>query len=134
MEFSSRRQEPARVLARDGDADLALLAVTPRTLPAPPLSGAARAGEPVTLSGCPGGACFALAAGRITGVFRPLLGVPLVQMRAKVLPGSSGGPVVDDAGRILGLVAYRDLRAPGLAYFIPIDAARPLLTASLRSP
>jgi serine protease Do len=53
----------------------------------------------------------------------------LVQIDAPINPGDSGGPVVDAAGRVIGIASAGTTTAENIGFAIPIDAAMPILTA-----
>jgi serine protease Do len=57
----------------------------------------------------------------------------LIQTDAAVNPGNSGGPMVDSAGRVVGLVEAKG-EGEGLAYAVPAAIAAPLLEAWKASP
>jgi serine protease Do len=54
----------------------------------------------------------------------------LIQTDAAVNPGNSGGPLLDAAGRLIGIVTATS-DAQGISFAIPIDLARPFMTAAL---
>lgn len=100
---------PARVLAVDADHDLALIAsdVDARPLPVAP-RGSARVGEEVIALGFPiidiYGQTQRATFGRINAL-RGLGDNPVfLQMDAGIQPGNSGGPLLDDRGRVVGVV------------------------------
>jgi serine protease Do len=95
----------ATVIARDLRRDVAVLAVAPGvrglepTAP-PPLGGA------VWALGAPLGLDFTLTAGIVSARPRqvePAVPLRLIQHDAAVNPGSSGGPLVDAQGRVVGM-------------------------------
>jgi S1-C subfamily serine protease len=54
---------------------------------------------------------------------------PYIQTDAAVSPGNSGGPLIDDCGRVVGLISSQ-ISAPGaenLAFAIPIDVLGPVV-------
>lgn len=103
----------ARVLAKDGDLDLALLAVDGNTLDAARF----RTGEPVVLGievvvfGYPLQGLLAYGANVTTGIVSGLAGprndTRLVQFTAPVQPGNSGGPLLDRSGAVIGIVVSK---------------------------
>jgi serine protease Do len=110
----------ARLVARDPNRDLALLAVQADDLPAARLGNAAtlRVGDLVLALGHPLGMTNALSLGIVHAVGG---GASPRWIRADVrlAPGNSGGPLADAHGRVIGL---NTLVTGGLAYAIPITA------------
>jgi serine protease Do len=113
----------ARVLARDAEADLALLELAgsgaaPATLATAPV----RIGELVVALGHPFGLRGVLTAG-IVHALGPLVpgGAPWIQADVRLAPGNSGGPLADGAGAVVGLNA---MIAGGLALAVPVARVR----------
>ncbi|PYN84839.1 MAG: serine protease [Candidatus Rokuibacteriota bacterium] len=111
----------ARVLARDVDADLALLGVLGTGLAAATLAepDTVRIGSFVAAVGHPYGLRGALSAGIVCAI-GPIErnGRPWIQADLRLAPGSSGGPLADAAGRIVGV----NSRAAGsLALAVPLS-------------
>jgi len=48
---------------------------------------------------------FTVHEGRISSTFRNHLGVAYLQLDANVNPGNSGGPLLDNNGRVVGIVS-----------------------------
>jgi serine protease Do len=117
--FDGTRLE-ARLVARDGDADLALLAIPDSALPVATLAHApARVGSLVLAVGHPFGVRGALTAGIVHAV-GPLVprGRAWIQADLRLGPGNSGGPLADVAGDLVGLNA---MIAGGLAIAVPVE-------------
>ncbi len=89
-----------------------------------------RVGEEVAAMGHPRGLPLALTVGRVTsmnGSFDFGGGDTvddLIQTDAVVAPGSSGGPLIDGDGDVVGIVILKDLAAEGLMYAGNIQASR----------
>jgi serine protease Do len=119
------RRLSAPVVARDVGRDIALIAVEaaafgPGLVPAAALPGP---GAPVWAVGSPLGAAFSVSAGSISAVGRqvePATPVRYLQHDAAVNPGSSGGPLVDAEGRLVGM---NSLIADGSRLFVGIAYA-----------
>lgn len=110
----------ARLVARDVDADLALLRIPGSGLPAARLASAAtaRVGALVVAVGHPLGVRGAVTAGVVHAI-GPIVpgGPPWIHADVKLAPGNSGGPLADVEGGVVGLNA---MVAGGLALAVPI--------------
>lgn len=117
-------EETALVIARDPVRDVAVFSVTPgrRGLVA---GNAPGLGDEVFALGAPLGVEFTLTEGRISALDRQVeIAVPMrmLQHDAAVNPGSSGGPLVDAAGALVGMnsqIADGSRMFVGIAYAIP---------------
>lgn len=112
--FADGRRETGRVEAVDVDADLAVVAAP--TGDAPPLewsSAVAGVGTPVFALANPAGSGLRVTFGLVSGTGRSFRGPRGRRTRGGIehtapLPrGSSGGPVVDASGRLLGINTLR---------------------------
>jgi hypothetical protein len=79
--------------------------------------------------GHPRGLPLALTVGRVTSMngqfdFGDDVVDNLIQTDAVVAPGSSGGPLINDQGAVIGVVILKDLAAEGLMYAGNIEAVR----------
>jgi serine protease Do len=94
---------------RDDTLDLGLVRVTGAHARPMPLGDVAdlAAGDRIVIVGSPVGLDFTVQEGSIANLQRSAKGVAYVQLDAKVSPGNSGGPVVDSAGRVVGIVAMK---------------------------
>jgi serine protease Do len=85
-----------------------------------------RLGQVVYAIGAPFGAEFSLSRGVVSSLARQIeanVPVRMIQHDAAVNPGSSGGPLVDEAGRIIGMnsqIADGFRNFVGIAYAIPV--------------
>jgi hypothetical protein len=88
----------------------------------------ARPGQEVVALGTPLGLQNTVTRGIVSAV-REVGGVTLVQTDAAINPGNSGGPLIDRAGRAIGIatMGIESATAQGLAFGIAIDHARDLL-------
>jgi serine protease Do len=140
----------ARVIGGDPEADLAVLDVDAEGLPTIPLgeSDQLRLGEPVValgfalgLEGGPSvtsGIVSALGrtitAGDSAGNSRTY--EDLIQTDAAINPGNSGGPLVDLAGRVVGIntAGVQAGSAENIGFAIAIDRAREVIADAIRDP
>ena len=122
----------ARIVGRDPSTDLALLRVDPREAPSlEPLplgdSAGVRVGDTVIAIGNPFGLRRTLTAGVVSATGRTIDapdGFPIVdalQTDAAINPGNSGGPLLDAAGRVVGVLAQSEASAAGISYAVPVD-------------
>jgi S1-C subfamily serine protease len=138
VEFSDHDRVPARIVGWDIFDDVGLLHVDPgsHVLAPVPLGRSSRVaiGEPVAAMGSPFGNENSLAVGVVSArrTIRSLTSeysvVDALQTDARITHGSSGGPLFDAGGRVIGINAQinSDTGANdgGVGFAIPIDAAR----------
>jgi S1-C subfamily serine protease len=120
-----------RVAGSDADLDVAVLAVDTGDAPAvawdPAIVADIRAGQPVFALADPGGRGLRTTFGLVTATGRSFRGPRGRRIRGSIehsapLPrGSSGGPLVDAEGRLLGINSVR--MEGGLLLALPADAA-----------
>lgn len=129
------------VTARDPRRDLAALRVDRRDLPAAPHGDSARVrvGELVYAAGNPLGLRGVVTAGIVTAVEQSADGASasgrgrgrldrLIQADVSLAPGNSGGPLVDAAGRVIGVNAM--IGPNGVALAIPSAAIAAFLAGA----
>ncbi len=102
------RRLPARLVAGDAASDLALLRVD-ADLPVLPVAPEPPLGAPVCAVGNPFGLGLSVSCGVVSAVRRSGVGFnaveDFVQTDAAVNPGASGGALVDEAGRLVGMLS-----------------------------
>ncbi|HEX6444018.1 MAG TPA: S1C family serine protease [Streptosporangiales bacterium] len=91
-----------------------------------------KVGDQVAAIGFPDGDPLSFNAGTVNGLHRKALvdGVPrhgLIEMDAATDPGSSGGPVIDVHGDVVGLVDAGPLGEPGRRLAVSAETAQPLI-------
>lgn len=131
VKLHDRREYQAKVLGTDTVTDVAVLRIEAADLPVVQLGDpqALRVGDPVLAIGSPFGFEQTATQGIVSAKGRSLPGgavVPFIQTDAAVNPGNSGGPLFDDAGRVIGInsqIYSRSGGYQGLAFAIPIDVA-----------
>jgi S1-C subfamily serine protease len=127
----------ASLVGRDRETDVAVLRVEATDL-APAAFGdsdALKVGQPVLAIGNPLGLAGGptVTSGVVSSLRRivPLpngSGSPMIQTDAAVNPGSSGGPLVDLEGRVVGLNNVTIPYAEGMSFAIPINEALAVAT------
>jgi serine protease Do len=134
IRFSDGRATLGHVLARDLRNDLAVISVGPvghQGLPAADVrTGPVRPGELVVAIGHPFGVRYAVSLGIVStaAALAPGIERPLIQADVAIAPGNSGGPLVDAAGRVIGINA---MIGGGLALAVPSRLAEGLVQAVL---
>jgi S1-C subfamily serine protease len=130
---------PAKVVGWDKAMDLALIkaeirpeyvfSVVDRIIP--------KVGDTVLAIGSPGGLEKTVTAGIVSALGRRFLQIgDVIQIDAAVNHGNSGGPVVDMAGRLVGIVFAGIENYPGLNFAVPAErlaAALPSMIAGGRA-
>ncbi len=128
----------ARVLAHDHHLDVAALSVAETGLPSIELgvSRALQPGQWVTALGHPWGIHGAATSGVVIGVGSDLPEMPegdreLIAVGLQLRPGYSGGPLVDDQGRLVGLNTM--MIGPEIGVAVPLQVVKKFLRERLGS-
>jgi S1-C subfamily serine protease len=127
--FADGHSAEGTVAGHDIDNDLAVINVDTGGAPALPWAsdGSAEIGKPVFALANPGGRGLRVTFGFVSGIERSFRGprgrriTGSLEHTAPLLPGSSGGPVLDAAGQLLGINTHR--LGEGFYLAIPADAA-----------
>jgi len=132
--LASGQSYEAALVEADADRDLALIKIDGSHLPAIPvaLDRQMRQGDSVVSIGSPKGLVGTMSTGIITALNREALGLQdLYQTDANIAPGSSGGPLIDECGNLIGInvaVAVEgDVPLTAFGFAIPIGQAEDLL-------
>ena len=130
----NKKKFPFRVIAQDGDLDIALVRTTARNLPVAKLgsSADARPGRLVGLLGYPIpdefeneglGLATSLNSGSVSAL-RP----DAIEVTLTIVPGESGGPVfLGDTGEVVGIAESRFEDERSIGFVLPIDDAKRFL-------
>ncbi len=123
---------PARVLRSSPEVDIAIVRPdTPRPgqilMPMGSVNGA-RPGQEVIAIGSALGVLQNTVTRGIVSAVRNASGVMLIQTDAAINPGNSGGPLIDRAGRVIGITTLKVAsNSESLGFAVAIDHARPLI-------
>jgi len=130
------QQVKGEIMGVDTVSDVAVIKVDPSAVDLKPLplgdSSAVQVGEPVVAIGNPLGYDFSITSGIVSAIGRSLRepngqAIPNgIQTDAAINPGNSGGPLIDNAGRVIGintLIAGQSGGNQGLGFAVPINTA-----------
>ncbi len=140
--FDDNRVVEASVLGTDATNDLALLKIDTDGLKLAPLelgdSSTAQVGDPVLAIGNPFGLDRTLTTGVVSALQRQITAPNgfaiqhVIQTDAPINPGNSGGPLLDAAGRVIGINSQIVTGGTGsgnvgIGFAVPINTAKKLL-------
>jgi S1-C subfamily serine protease len=140
VSFSGQDQLPATVVGNDRSTDIAVLKIDAHARALTPLplgdSDAVTVGDPVYAIGNPFGLTRTLTTGVVSAVQRQIFapnGVPIdsaIQTDAAINHGNSGGPLIDAAGRVIGVTSQIQTGSDqnqgnvGIGFAIPVNTVR----------
>jgi hypothetical protein len=136
-------QYSASVEIADEEYDLCRLSVTGLSAPAVTLASAdsLKTGQKVYAIGAPQGLDLTISDGIVSGM-RDLPQGRVIQTTAPISPGSSGGPLFDAYGRLVGIMTFQHKTGQNLNFAVPADwipamrsraATNPLLDSMSRA-
>ncbi|TET36320.1 MAG: PDZ domain-containing protein [Planctomycetota bacterium] len=135
VKLADKREFKASVVGTDAKTDLALLKINAEGLIPAPLgdSDSLRPGQWVIAIGKPFGLEQTVTAGIVSALHRSKVGVAdyenFIQTDVSLNPGSSGGPLINLKGKVVGLntaiaTATRSDRYQGIGFAIPMNLAK----------
>jgi S1-C subfamily serine protease len=142
VSFSDHRTVTARVIGKDPDTDLAVLAVSTSGPKLHPLelgdSSAVRVGDPTVAIGNPFGLERTLTTGVVSALQRRITAPSgfaiedVIQTDAALNPGNSGGPLLDATGRVIGVnsqiaTGEGSSGSVGIGFAVPASTVRTVL-------
>jgi S1-C subfamily serine protease len=148
VELADGEQFPATIVTQSTDQDLALVKIQATGLKAAVIGDSAslQVGQTVVAIGSPLGTFTeTVTKGILSGTGRtitvqddqthqPVTLTNLLQTDAAINPGNSGGPLLDAAGRAIGINTAVSTDAQGLGFAIPISAAASLIAQATGAP
>lgn len=137
--LESGRKLRAKLLRAEERLDAALLDVPDATKITPlPLgdSTSVQRGDRVYAVGAPLGMSFTMSQGIVGHATRRSVGLSYIQIDLSITRGNSGGPLLDDEGRVIGLITYKVGSDATIGLALAIDhlytGDQPLITAPER--
>jgi S1-C subfamily serine protease len=143
VQFADKKTLKATVVGKDPSTDLALLKVDPEGLDLKPLplgsSKDVHVGDPTIAIGNPFGLDRTLTTGVVSALQRQIQAPngfaikDVIQTDAAINPGNSGGPLIDAAGRVIGINSQIETGGNGsegnvgIGFAVPIDTAKQIL-------
>ena len=135
IEFFDRTRTQATVIGTDAYSDIAVLTVTTAPAEALPLSlgEQSEVGQQIVAIGSPLGLTGSLSVGYISQVNRlidlePIV-IPVLQLDLTTAPGSSGGPLLDLSGNVIGITnAGTEV---GLNFAVPVNIMKRVIPSLL---
>jgi S1-C subfamily serine protease len=143
IQFADKKTVKATVVGKDPSTDLALLKVVPEglSLKALPLGSSkdVHVGDPTIAIGNPFGLDRTLTTGVVSALQREIQAPngfairDVIQTDAAINPGNSGGPLIDSAGRVIGINSQIETGGNGssgnvgIGFAVPIDTAKQIL-------
>jgi S1-C subfamily serine protease len=142
VQFADKKTVKATVVGKDPSTDLALLKVDPEGLALKPLplgsSKDVHVGDPTIAIGNPFGLDRTLTTGVVSALQRQISAPngfaikDVIQTDAAINPGNSGGPLIDAAGRVIGINSQIETGGGssgnvGIGFAVPIDTAKQIL-------
>jgi S1-C subfamily serine protease len=139
VQFADKQVRDARIVGRDDSTDLAVLDVDAPADQLSPLalgsSATVQVGDPTIAIGNPFGLERTLTTGVVSATKRTIRAPDgfqidgVIQTDAAINPGNSGGPLLDAAGRVIGINSQIETGGSGggnvgIGFAVPIDTAK----------
>ncbi len=128
------RKFDAGLVGSDSSVDVAVLRIGADHLPVAELGRSPlRVGQLVIAVGNPYGLNWTVTAGVVSALDRTLEApgvhrmTHLIQTDTPINPGNSGGPLVDNAGRVVGITTAMMPMAQGLGFSVPLDTVKAVI-------
>jgi serine protease Do len=133
VRLTDKRDLPAQLVGVDPNTDLALLKVDGGTLPSLTLGNSeeVRVGDWVCAIGNPYRFEHSVTVGVVSSKGRKIWDASFdsyIQTDAAINPGNSGGPLINAAGKVVGINSAMVAQAQGIGFAIPVSVAARVIT------
>lgn len=142
-EPDNAQPERATLVAFDPERDLAVLDVTDLDAPALDIGSDVSTGASTFAAGYPGDGPYTVSPQRVrdrvtargTDIYQSgSVDRDIYSLRGVVRPGNSGGPLLDPAGKVVGVVFARSTTDPDTGYALALSEVRPVLSSVGSAP
>jgi S1-C subfamily serine protease len=130
------KYDQVQLVAADPASDLALMKIPGVTSLRPLRMGSdlrMEVGDKVYVMGNPLGMGGTFSDGMVSGL-RPLEGVQMLQISAPISPGSSGGPVMNERGEVIGVATIMVMGGQNLNMAVPARYLSPMMAQRTAAP
>jgi S1-C subfamily serine protease len=142
VQLADKKMVNANVIGKDASSDLALLKINPDGVDLHPLTlgtdQGIHVGDPTIAIGNPFGLDRTLTTGVVSAIQRQIKAPNgftiehVIQTDAALNPGNSGGPLLDSAGRVIGVNSQIETGgngngSVGIGFAVPIDTAKQVI-------
>ncbi len=123
VKMGEKRIKVDHVISKDKANDIAVLKIKRGNYPLVSMGSMddISIGENVYVIGSPQGLENTISDGILSGLRELTLGKKVLQITAPISPGSSGGPVFNEEGNVIGIVTFQVKAAQNLNFAMPID-------------
>lgn len=131
IELNNKKKIKATLIESDKNRDIALLKIELNNLPALRIGdsdNSIKVGDNVFAIGSPFGLRNSITKGIVSNLSTKINKFKFIQTDAKVNPGNSGGPLINETGEIIGLINSKISKAEGLSFAVPINSFKDFFT------
>ena len=118
IDLYSGLKVPGTVIKTDPNIDLALISVDTTAAPLPVSSDKLNIGQEVYAIGAPRDMPYTMTKGIISALDRKIGQNTYIQIDASVNSGNSGGPLLDENGKVIGIITLKASDAEGIGFAI----------------
>jgi hypothetical protein len=131
-----REFKDVEVMAVDDQHDLIVLRIGAKNLIPLPLGDSAKvkAGERVVAIGNPLGLDYTISDGLVSAVREVTPQLTVLQISAPISPGSSGGPLFNERGEVIGISTLIVTQGQNLNFGMPVNQLKPMLLSDKGQP